>query len=85
MISALHMFQEFFKPVVTPFEMELACLRYEKRKIANPLLSAVHSTIILFSLGKSSLLFFFPRTREWTGDYITDFRELLPGGYKYNL
>ncbi|XP_029181638.2 2-(3-amino-3-carboxypropyl)histidine synthase subunit 2-like [Acropora millepora] len=37
--------KEFFKPIVTPFEMELACLR----------------------------------TREWTGDYITDFRELLPG------
>ncbi|PFX33545.1 2-(3-amino-3-carboxypropyl)histidine synthase subunit 2-like [Stylophora pistillata] len=37
--------QEFYKPIVTPFEMELACLR----------------------------------TREWTGDYITDFRELLPG------
>jgi len=38
--------QEFYKPIVTPFEMELACLR----------------------------------AREWTGDYITDFRELLPGG-----
>ncbi|KAJ7380295.1 Diphthamide biosynthesis protein 2 [Desmophyllum pertusum] len=37
--------QEFYKPIVTPFEMELACLR----------------------------------TREWTGDYITDFRDLLPG------
>ncbi|KAL9979820.1 hypothetical protein ACROYT_G017537 [Oculina patagonica] len=37
--------QEFYKPIVTPFEMELACLR----------------------------------TREWTGDYVTDFRDLLPG------
>ncbi|XP_068702450.1 2-(3-amino-3-carboxypropyl)histidine synthase subunit 2-like [Montipora foliosa] len=37
--------KEFYKPIVTPYEMELACLR----------------------------------TREWTGDYITDFRELLPG------
>lgn len=37
--------KEFYKPIVTPFEMEIACLR----------------------------------TRDWTGDYITDFRDLLPG------
>ncbi|XP_073232965.1 2-(3-amino-3-carboxypropyl)histidine synthase subunit 2-like [Porites lutea] len=37
--------KEFYKPIVTPFEMELACMR----------------------------------DREWTGDYITDFRDLLPG------
>ena len=37
--------QEFYKPVLTPFEMELAC----------------------------------NRAREWTGDYVTDFRHLLPG------
>ena len=37
--------QEFYKPVVTPFEMEIAC----------------------------------NRAREWTGDYVTDFRQLLPG------
>ena len=37
--------QEFYKPVVTPFEMEIAC----------------------------------NRAREWTGEYITDFRQLLPG------
>ncbi|XP_066298027.1 2-(3-amino-3-carboxypropyl)histidine synthase subunit 2-like [Branchiostoma lanceolatum] len=36
---------EFYRPVVTPFEMELAC----------------------------------NSCREWTGEYITDFRELLPG------
>ncbi|XP_078574406.1 2-(3-amino-3-carboxypropyl)histidine synthase subunit 2-like [Branchiostoma floridae x Branchiostoma japonicum] len=36
---------EFYRPVVTPFEMELAC----------------------------------NSAREWTGEYITDFRELLPG------
>ncbi|XP_077085359.1 2-(3-amino-3-carboxypropyl)histidine synthase subunit 2 [Siphateles boraxobius] len=37
---------EFYRPVVTPFEMELAC----------------------------------NKQREWTGEYITDFRDLLPGG-----
>ena len=36
---------EFYKPVVTPFEMELAC----------------------------------NQAREWTGDYVTDFRQILPG------
>lgn len=35
---------EFYRPVVTPFEMEIACLH-----------------------GK-----------DWTGDYVTDFRQLLP-------
>ncbi|XP_064415501.1 2-(3-amino-3-carboxypropyl)histidine synthase subunit 2 [Latimeria chalumnae] len=36
---------EFYRPVVTPYEMEIAC----------------------------------NRAREWTGEYITDFRDLLPG------
>uniref|UniRef100_A0A8C0IFN1 2-(3-amino-3-carboxypropyl)histidine synthase subunit 2 n=1 Tax=Bubo bubo TaxID=30461 RepID=A0A8C0IFN1_BUBBB len=36
---------DFYRPVVTPYELELAC---------NP-------------------------AREWTGDYLTDFRDLLPG------
>lgn len=36
---------EFFKPVVTPFEMEVAC----------------------------------NRKREWSEEYVTDFRHLLPG------
>lgn len=36
---------EFFKPVVTPFEMEVAC----------------------------------NKNREWSEDYVTDFRHLLPG------
>lgn len=36
---------EFYRPVVTPFEMELAC----------------------------------NKQREWTGEYVTDFRDLLPG------
>ncbi|XP_051572701.1 2-(3-amino-3-carboxypropyl)histidine synthase subunit 2-like [Myxocyprinus asiaticus] len=37
---------EFYRPVVTPFEMDLACNKH----------------------------------REWTGEYATDFRDLLPGG-----
>ncbi|KAA0723521.1 2-(3-amino-3-carboxypropyl)histidine synthase subunit 2 [Triplophysa tibetana] len=37
---------EFYRPVVTPFEMELACNKH----------------------------------RDWTGEYVTDFRDLLPGG-----
>lgn len=37
---------EFYRPVVTPFEMEVAC----------------------------------NSNREWTGEYVTDFRDLLPGG-----
>ncbi|XP_026875167.2 2-(3-amino-3-carboxypropyl)histidine synthase subunit 2 [Electrophorus electricus] len=37
---------EFHRPVVTPFEMEVACNKH----------------------------------REWSGEYITDFRDLLPGG-----
>ncbi|XP_065072175.1 2-(3-amino-3-carboxypropyl)histidine synthase subunit 2-like isoform X2 [Rhopilema esculentum] len=41
--------QEFYRPIVTPFEMEIAC-----------------------SCG-----------REWTGEYITDFRELLPGAASF--
>lgn len=36
---------EFYRPVITPFEMEVAC----------------------------------NRNREWTGVYVTDFRDLLPG------
>lgn len=36
---------EFFRPIITPFEMEVAC----------------------------------NQAREWTGDYITDFQQLLPG------
>ncbi|KAK3091498.1 hypothetical protein FSP39_020269 [Pinctada imbricata] len=40
---------EFYKPVVTPFEMEMAC----------------------------------NSDREWTGNYVTDFRSLLPGGEEY--
>ncbi|CAL9697721.1 unnamed protein product [Knipowitschia caucasica] len=40
---------EFYKPVVTPFEMEVAC---------NP-------------------------NREWTEEYVTDFRHLLPGGQSH--
>lgn len=40
---------DFYRPVVTPYELELAC---------NP-------------------------AREWTGNYLTDFRDLLPGnGWK---
>eukprot|EP00794_Sanderia_malayensis_P016645 gene16645-18335_t len=41
--------QEFYKPIVTPFEMEVAC----------------------------------SRAREWTGEYTTDFRQLLPGATSY--
>lgn len=41
---------EFYQPVVTPFELEIAC---------NPL-------------------------RQWTGDYVTDFHDLLPGLYFVN-
>ncbi|XP_066537802.1 2-(3-amino-3-carboxypropyl)histidine synthase subunit 2 [Hoplias malabaricus] len=37
---------EFYRPVVTPFEMEVAC----------------------------------NKQREWSGEYVTDFRDLLPGG-----
>ncbi len=36
---------EFYRPMVTPFELEVAC----------------------------------NEAREWSGDYYTDFRELLPG------
>ncbi|XP_067846180.1 2-(3-amino-3-carboxypropyl)histidine synthase subunit 2 isoform X2 [Heptranchias perlo] len=36
---------EFYRPVITPYEMEVAC----------------------------------NQAREWTGEYITDFRDLLPG------
>lgn len=37
---------EFYRPVVTPFEMEVACNKH----------------------------------REWSGEYVTDFQDLLPGG-----
>ncbi|XP_070563663.1 2-(3-amino-3-carboxypropyl)histidine synthase subunit 2-like isoform X1 [Ptychodera flava] len=40
---------EYYKPIVTPFEMELAC----------------------------------NQAREWTGEYETDFRQILPGGSTY--
>ncbi|CAL8293459.1 unnamed protein product [Lota lota] len=40
---------DFYKPVVTPFEMEVAC----------------------------------NRNREWSEDYVTDFRNLLPGGQSH--
>ncbi|XP_077591891.1 2-(3-amino-3-carboxypropyl)histidine synthase subunit 2 [Stigmatopora nigra] len=40
---------EFYRPVVTPFEMEVAC----------------------------------NRNREWSAQYVTDFRHLLPGGKDY--
>ena len=37
--------KEYYKPIITPYEMEIACLH----------------------------------ARNWTGDYLTDFRDLLPG------
>lgn len=37
--------KEFYKPIATPYEMEIACLK----------------------------------SQEWTGDYVTDFSQLLPG------
>ncbi|KAJ8010677.1 hypothetical protein DPEC_G00077610 [Dallia pectoralis] len=40
---------EFYKPVVTPFEMEVAC----------------------------------NKNREWSGEYVTDYRDLLPGGSRH--
>ncbi|KAG9332962.1 hypothetical protein JZ751_013991 [Albula glossodonta] len=40
---------EFYRPVVTPFEMEVACNKHQ----------------------------------EWTGDYVTDFRDLLPGACRH--
>lgn len=40
---------EFYQPVVTPFEMEIAC----------------------------------NQAREWTGEYVTDFSQLLPGAAKH--
>ncbi|XP_018615800.2 2-(3-amino-3-carboxypropyl)histidine synthase subunit 2 isoform X2 [Scleropages formosus] len=40
---------DFYRPVVTPFEMELAC----------------------------------NRSRKWTGGFVTDFQDLLPGGCSY--
>ncbi|XP_037311898.2 2-(3-amino-3-carboxypropyl)histidine synthase subunit 2 [Pungitius pungitius] len=40
---------EFYKPVVTPFEMEVAC----------------------------------NKKREWSEEYVTDFRHLLPGGQSH--
>uniref|UniRef100_A0A4W5N5S4 Diphthamide biosynthesis 2 n=1 Tax=Hucho hucho TaxID=62062 RepID=A0A4W5N5S4_9TELE len=39
----------FYKPVVTPFEMEVAC----------------------------------NKNREWSGEYVTDLRDLFPGGCKH--
>ncbi|XP_062504438.1 2-(3-amino-3-carboxypropyl)histidine synthase subunit 2-like isoform X2 [Corticium candelabrum] len=44
--SSLLDLQEFYQPVVTPYELEMACIR----------------------------------CRQWTGEFITDYRELLPGG-----
>lgn len=43
--------KDFLKPVVTPFEMEVAC----------------------------------NQAREWTGDYVTDFLQLLPGNTHLGL
>ncbi|KAG2461276.1 2-(3-amino-3-carboxypropyl)histidine synthase subunit 2 [Polypterus senegalus] len=40
---------DFYKPVITPFELEIA----------------------------------FNKQREWTGEYVTEFRDLLPGGNSY--
>jgi len=41
--------KEFYRPIITPFEFELACVE----------------------------------NRQWTGEYITDFRELMPGASHY--
>ncbi|XP_065670092.1 2-(3-amino-3-carboxypropyl)histidine synthase subunit 2 [Hydra vulgaris] len=41
--------KEYFKPIITPFELEIACLN----------------------------------SREWNGEYLTDFCELLEGGPSY--
>ncbi|KAK7881235.1 hypothetical protein WMY93_029644 [Mugilogobius chulae] len=48
-IDVFVLIAEFYKPVVTPFEMEVAC---------NP-------------------------NREWSEEYVTDFRRLLPGGQSH--
>lgn len=58
--------KEFYKPIITPYELELALTKYERR---------------CFRVLPLTLTANFPSTfrgREWTGEYITDFSDLLP-------
>ena len=59
--------QELYKPVVTPFEMEIACIRYSLFG---------RCVCIMYT---SHVLCFVCRSREWSGEVSTNYQELLPG------
>ena len=52
--------------MVTPFEMELACVRY---------ISLIHTCTICVPIIVQHAY----RSREWSGDYVTDYQDLFPG------
>lgn len=56
--------KEFFKPIITPYELELALAKYKFMMLQA--LSAIAQTVC------------YKRGREWTGEYITDFSAILP-------
>ena len=64
--------QDLYKPVVTPFEMEIACIRYVNRtKQANNMRTRTAQCCCFIS-----------RPKEWTGEYSTDYQQLLPGKFE---
>lgn len=72
LIISLTCAQEFYRPIVTPFELELALVRYMPLP---PLDLLCRNACFIGSHERHNV----HRSREWTGDYITDFTKLLPG------
>ena len=52
--------------MVTPFEMEVACVRY---------VSLIHTYTICVPV----IILHACRSRDWSGNYVTDYQELFPG------
>lgn len=58
--------------MVTPFEMEVACVRY---------ISLIHTCTICVPI----IILHACRSREWSGDYVTDYQDLFPGIYALGI
>ncbi|RUS12968.1 putative diphthamide synthesis protein-domain-containing protein, partial [Jimgerdemannia flammicorona] len=71
---AIILCQEFYRPIVTPFELEIAISKWVLLEILIPFLLIPN---LLCNTAHHLLAAF--RSKEWTGDYITDFQQLLPG------
>jgi len=78
--------KEFFKPVITPYELELALTKYAPSKTDVCLLNNVRLSRTTRTTAhthttrhdRTRPTAHARRGKEWTGEYITDFSEILP-------